>query len=167
MLPQGTHATMDRFMLDHGLEERFGGGSKENRANALATYLIKNPDEANEYGENLKLTLFLAQSLPMLYHAARITISREFSFEKFQEGFPALHRALERDGFTVEDGTLRRTLPDALALPQADDEVHALLDHYGFGTSKGHLDQGIAAHVRRRLGSSRRPVSGLHRKPVG
>ena len=59
-----------------------------------------------------------------------------------------MHRALERDGFTVEDGTLRRTLPDALALPQADDEVHALLDHYGFGTSRGHLDQGIAAHVR-------------------
>jgi hypothetical protein len=39
-------------------------------------------------------------------------------------------------------------LPEALGLPQADDEVHALLDRYGFATTKGHLDQGIAAHGR-------------------
>jgi hypothetical protein len=33
-------------------------------------------------------------------------------------------------------------------LPQADDEVHELLTQHGFVTSRGHLDQGIAAHIR-------------------
>ena len=73
---------------------------------------------------------------------------REFSFDVFREQYPALHRGLERDGFTVEDGQLRRTLPRELDLPAADDEVHTLLDRYGFRVANGHLDQGIAAHVR-------------------
>ena len=36
----------------------------------------------------------------------------------------------------------------ALDLPAADDEVHALLTHFGFAIPMGHLDQGIAAHAR-------------------
>jgi len=43
---------------------------------------------------------------------------------------------------------LRRALPQVLDLPAADDEVHLLLDGYGFAVPKGHLDQGIAAHAR-------------------
>jgi hypothetical protein len=73
---------------------------------------------------------------------------RAFSFDVFRERYPVLNRGLERDGFTVEDGHLRRALPEALDLPRADDEVHALLDRYGFAVSRGHLDQGIAAHAR-------------------
>lgn len=58
-------------------------------------------------------------------------------------------RSLERDGFTISyDGALRRTLPDAVNLPSTDDEVHALLDRYGLGIPKGHLDQAIDAHAR-------------------
>jgi hypothetical protein len=60
---------------------------------------------------------------------------------------PAWDR-LERDGFTVEDSALRRALPKALDLPQTDDEVHSLLDAYGFEVPKGHLDQAISAHSR-------------------
>src|SRR5690242_8840425 len=62
--------------------------------------------------------------------------------------YKTLHRALERDGFTVEDGTLRRTLPQAFDLPAANDEVHLLLNRYNFATSRGHLDQAITAHAR-------------------
>ena len=54
----------------------------------------------------------------------------------------------ERDGFTVEDGTLRRILPGMIDLPAADDEVHLLLDRFGLLVPRGHLDQGITAHVR-------------------
>ena len=56
-------------------------------------------------------------------------------------------RALERDGFILdEERTLRRTLPEVIDLPVADDEVHILLDRHGLVTPKGHLDQAIRAH---------------------
>jgi hypothetical protein len=58
----------------------------------------------------------------------------------------AFVRALERDGFSVERGVVRRTLPDVLDLPAADDEVHVLLERHGMTTSLGHLDQAIRAH---------------------
>jgi hypothetical protein len=59
-----------------------------------------------------------------------------------------LNRALEVDGFTVEDGQLRRTLPSVLHLPEADDEVHAILVEHHLDVSRGHLDQAISAHGR-------------------
>jgi hypothetical protein len=34
----------------------------------------------------------------------------------FSNRFPALHRGLERDGFTVEGGALRRALPQEMAV---------------------------------------------------
>jgi hypothetical protein len=61
---------------------------------------------------------------------------------------PGFVRALERAGYVVEDGQLRRTLPEALDLPAADDEVHALLNRYNLATPIGHLDQAIDSHAR-------------------
>jgi len=145
-LPQRTHSGIDRFLLDHGLENSVGGNSKESRANELARYLINNPDAANEYGENVTDAIVTE----LVRHAMNscTNYANEFNYEQFQRSYTALHRALERDGFTVEDAELRRMLPEALGLPQADDEVHTLLDRYGFVISRGHLDQGISAHVR-------------------
>ncbi len=60
----------------------------------------------------------------------------------------AFVRALERDGYAVEDRQLRRTLPQVLDLPAASDEVHVLLDRHNLTTPKGHLDQAIDAHAR-------------------
>ena len=57
-------------------------------------------------------------------------------------------RALERAGYMIEDGQVRRTLPEALDLPAADDEVHTLLNRYNLATPLGHLDQAITAHGR-------------------
>ena len=57
-------------------------------------------------------------------------------------------RALERAGYLIEDGQLRRTLPEALDLPVADDEVHSLLNRHDLTTPLGHLDQAITAHGR-------------------
>jgi len=57
-------------------------------------------------------------------------------------------RALERAGFMIEDGHLRRTLSEPLDLPAADDEVHALLNRYNLAVPLGHLDQAITAHGR-------------------
>jgi hypothetical protein len=58
-----------------------------------------------------------------------------------------LLRSIERDGFIIDEtGVLRRTLPEAIDLPAADDEVHILLERYQLATPKGHLDQAIRAH---------------------
>jgi hypothetical protein len=57
-------------------------------------------------------------------------------------------RALERAGYLIENRQLRRTLPQAIDLPAADDEVHALLARYNFATPLGHLDQAVKAHGR-------------------
>jgi len=48
-----SHAGIDRFVLEHGLEGITGVGSKIARTNALARHLIENPELANEDGENL------------------------------------------------------------------------------------------------------------------
>ena len=65
--------------------------------------------------------------------------------DRFGETFV---RALERAGYLIEDGQLRRTLPEALDLPDADDEVHSLLNRYGLTIPLGHLDRAITAHGR-------------------
>jgi len=140
-----THTAISRFLLEHGLEDKIGGDSKQSRATGLARYLINNPDETNEYGENISDGVITA----LVGEAIRAYSYREaFNYEQFQRSHPDLYRALERDGYTVESGALRGMLPRALGLPQADDDVHALLDQYSFTTTRGHLDQGMAAHDR-------------------
>jgi hypothetical protein len=141
------HTNIDRFLLEHGLEEAVRGNSRADRANALGRHLLGNPDARNEDGVNLTDAI-VAELVDGALGGSVDGYPREFSFNLFRERYPALHRGLERDGFTVEDGTLRRALPEVLDLPEADDEVHVLLDRFGFGVSRGHLDQGIAAHVR-------------------
>ncbi|WP_340318050.1 hypothetical protein [Rhizorhabdus argentea] len=57
-------------------------------------------------------------------------------------------RTLEMDGFTVSDGTLRRSLPADLGLPAAESELVRLLTKFGLETAKGHLEQAMDAHAR-------------------
>jgi hypothetical protein len=68
-----------------------------------------------------------------------------------------LVRALALDGFVIQWNQdpsvgdvplLRAALPAEVDLPAADDEVHQLLNQFGFAVSRGHLDQAIEAHTR-------------------
>lgn len=141
------HAAIDGFALEHSLEIVAVGYSRANKINALSTYLLRNPDLLDEEGRNLNdavVSALVAKAIEICQRGYPL----EFDPEAFQQQYPALQSCLERNGFTVQDGTLRRALPELLDLPKADDEVHTLLDHYGFTISKGHLDQGIAAHAR-------------------
>jgi hypothetical protein len=141
------HTNIDRFLLEYGLEEAVRGSSIANRANALGRHLIANAEALSEEGANLTDTI-VGELVESAIRNSTDGYPRAFSFDVFRERYPALNRGLERDGFAVEDGQLRRALPEVLDLPRADDEVHALLDRYGFAVSRGHLDQGIAAHAR-------------------
>ena len=97
------------------------GSSMANRANALGRHLIANPDALSEDGESLTDSV-VGRLVENAVRASTDGYPREFSFDVFRQNYPGLHRGLERDGFTVEDGQLRRALPEALDLPQADDE---------------------------------------------
>jgi hypothetical protein len=95
------------------------GQLEESRANELARYPIANPDAQNDYRENPSDTLITGLNDEMV--RAHTSHDNEFEYDRFKESYPTLNRALEWDGFTVEDGALRRMLPDAVQVPQADD----------------------------------------------
>lgn len=147
LLTDRTHSGIDRFALEHGLEAIAQGASKVDKTNAIGKYLVQNPLVNNDYGENLSDSVVIA-TLKTAIDRSSSEYPFVFRFADFQANFAALHRGLERDGFTVEDGTLRRILPGMIDLPAADDEVHLLLDRFGLLVPRGHLDQGITAHVR-------------------
>ena len=141
------HAQIDRFLLRHSLEHLVGGDSIYRRATELAKFLISNPDATNEYGENISDSV-MAELIGNVITASSGGSPPEFEYPIFRNLYPELQRALERDGFVIDCGQLRRALPEVLDLPSADNEVHLLLDRHGFTVSKGHLDQGISAHSR-------------------
>jgi hypothetical protein len=61
---------------------------------------------------------------------------------------------LAQDGYSINGGKLRRSLPADLKLPEAESELVELLTRHGFETSKGHLDQAFDAQGRRNWASS-------------
>jgi hypothetical protein len=86
--------------------------------------------------------------------AVALTSTSPYSSQEQQD---RLVRALALDGFVIqwngnpsigETPLLRAALPDEVDLAATDDEVHQLLNHFGFAVSRGHLDQAIEAHTR-------------------
>ncbi len=145
LLVDFTHAALTRFLLEYGLDEIGDAGSLRDRANATARHLLRNPDATDADGQNI---VDLVVSKLAAGAIGNVTDYAGFHFDQFSTRYPNLQRALERDGFTVEGGALRRSLPEALDLPAADDEVHALLAQYQYMVPRGHLDQAIGAHAR-------------------
>jgi hypothetical protein len=146
LLENAGHAVITRFLLEYGLENHVVGASMRDRASATARYLIGNPDLVGEDGKNLTDTV--VEALVSGVMRRYVGYDGQFDHQRFSERHSDLNRALARDGFSVEDGQLRRTLPQALDLPQADDEVHTLLVRFGLDVPLGHLNQAITAHAR-------------------
>ena len=142
------HSEIDKYLLEYGLQDvaKESAGSKQKRVALVAAYLLKKPERLDEDDRNLIDAIVEERVVSAIDACA--SYYDGFRYGNFQKDYPHLHRGLKRDGFTVEDGHLRRALPEVLDLPRADDEVHALLDSYGFSTARGHLDQAIAAHTR-------------------
>ncbi len=146
LLEDAGHARITRFLLEHGLENAIGGGSMRDRASTLAHHLIQDPDRVNEDGENL--TDAVVEELVNGALRRFVRYGNQFDHDEFTRVYPALSHALARDGFTVEQGQLRRTLPVELDMPRTDDEVHSLLETRHFDVPLEHLNQSIAAHAR-------------------
>lgn len=115
---------MYRWEMDQFAEH--SAGAIHVRMRQVFRHLKDNPDL--EYDGHCLIDLFVEEALR-------------------QGGSDSLLRSIERDGFVVDEaGILRRTLPEVVDLPAADDEVHVLLDRHHLGTPRGHLDQAIRAH---------------------
>jgi hypothetical protein len=131
----GYHGAFEEMVLRWELDQfdRRAGATVRQRCRDLFLFLRDNP-EARHDGQ-------LVSDLVVEEAARRVPVLPDHQSETFV-------RALERAGYVIEGGQLRRTLPEALDLPAADDEVHILLNRYSFATPLGHLDQAIDSHGR-------------------
>lgn len=129
----GYHGEFEDMVLRWELDqfEARNGQAVHQRFRNLFRFLRDNPDA--RYDGRLLTDLIVEEA------ARRVT--------PYHQG-ETFVRALERAGYMIEDGQLRRTLPEALDLPTADDEVHALLGRYNLAIPLGHLDQAIDSHAR-------------------
>ena len=114
--------------------------SKENKANQLIQFAKKNPDHETVSGSNVMDEI--VEEAAEIVKELRNRGANSLQYEAF------IH-ALARDGFTLTDEEiLQKTLPPIADLPEADDELHELLDKLGMAQAKGHLDQAIDNHSR-------------------
>ena len=141
-----THAALDTLLIRFGLEDVAPAslGGLEKRGAKLLKHLVNNPDASGPVGEGI--TFQLAEHV--LDQASQKLTRGYYRDRTLSDECPELVNSLRQDGFEIEGSKLVRALPEELGLPESRDEVHRLLDHFGFAISKGHLDQCISAHAR-------------------
>jgi hypothetical protein len=149
MMERYSHAELTRSLikLGPGISQMVGGGSIAHRLNELMVWVLEKlpPDYAAE-GEAPLQEVLVENALALLPATEPEYPGEEPSSLRPNEA--ALVRALERDGFTVSAGALRRTLPVDLGLPTVQSEVDRLLEKHGLNVPKGQLEQAIDAHAR-------------------
>jgi len=138
----GGHSEITRAFLkiNSDLALRCDSGSIKDRFNNLIKFLDEDDSRTAESGE-------LVQDVVVDLAASTIG-ARPYWNEQATAIHDVFRRALDRDGFVLGVGSLRRALPPDLALPQAQDEIERLLDKHGFATLAGHLSQATDAHSR-------------------
>ena len=133
-------SSFDRLLLEFnlGYEAPKTLGSKPKRLNSLADFLIKNPNKHGPKGSILALELIERE-------LERRNIKSEI---ELTDNLPGLANSLKRDGFTISNERLSRTLPDEIPLTELEDELCILLKKYSFDTANRHLEQAINNHTR-------------------
>jgi hypothetical protein len=139
------HPYLTRFILELGPDYPQHVGDETmsiaRRLNTLVQYFDRDPERRTDSGELLGNVL--------VEHGVTL-LPKNYDWSEPEELpplFAAFHHSLRRDGFTITDGALRRTLPVSLKLPEAEDEIARLLNKHRFAIAKGHLDQAFAAHA--------------------
>ena len=132
----GTHADLTRCLLKWSppLNAACDAATLKGRFNQLMNFFDNQPGhrvvDGNLLGEEI-----VEKAVSLLPSIAET------------EPWSQFLRTLDHDGFTVTDGVLRRSLPDRLKLPEAEDEILRLLGKHGLNVAKGHLDQAVTAHT--------------------
>jgi hypothetical protein len=138
-----SHDEIDRLLMRFGIEGVAPNSSttyKNTRVNQLIRFLLENPDEQGPLGANLAFEI-------IEYLIERLVESLPEYTDALEEAHPRLVRAIERDGFVVEGRALKPMIPPR-GYVVLQSELMDLLDRFDFTTSRGHLEQAIAAHSR-------------------
>jgi hypothetical protein len=148
MLERLSQAKLTRFLYELGPHFRRWAGpetiSVTKRLNNLIDVYDQFSERLVEGGDALSDVL-VDKAVSLLPPIQTPRPWREPSAPSFQVA--VFLRALDRNGFTVTDGMLRRTLPAMLKLQEAEDEIHRLLRKHRFALAEGHLNQAFAAHT--------------------
>jgi len=152
MMEPFNHAQLTRYLLKLGSELARKVGEKgyiAQRLNKLIALAVDDlpPNYAVEGGEVLQDVL-VENAVSLLPGYGYSDSATEEELLYLPPRAAEFLRALERDGFTVSGGLLRRTLPIDIGLPTTQSEVDRLLVKHGFTVPKGQLEQAIDAHAR-------------------
>ena len=136
------HDDITRILIRFGIEDVApeSSGTKSERIMRLTRFLLADPGRKGPFGSDL--------SLEIVEHLVTGLATSLGIYSSFEETYPRLVRTLERDGFVIDGGKLVPQIPPSVTAPGDDSELYRLLDEFGFATSKGHLEQAIAAHTR-------------------
>ena len=104
-----THAQIGDFVTRFELEEADNQGMLNPRRRGIVTYLIDHPDKRGPFGANVIVEII------------EYLLEIQCRFSDPEEKFPRLVRALKRDGYVVQDGKLKTTLPADVQLAATED----------------------------------------------
>jgi hypothetical protein len=137
------HAPLTRCFLkwDPELARRCDAGIIQDRFNNLIKFYDENPARYTADGELLQ-EVIMREAISLLPSCDRRLLAHHAELRD------TFLRALDLNGFAIREDALIQALPAELELPQAEDDITRLLTKQRFTTSKGHLDQALAAHGR-------------------
>lgn len=129
----------ERFLTRFELEEavQYTAWSVSSRITTFLKYIYTHQDEKGPSGANLVFEIIeYITELAVQYRVNSV------NFEK-------LINSLKRDGYKVDDeGKIAYIMPEAMQIAGKEDEIHSLLNKFGFITAKGHLEQAISNFTR-------------------
>ncbi|MEA2599179.1 MAG: hypothetical protein QOF89_171 [Acidobacteriota bacterium] len=139
-----SHDQIDRLLIRFRLEAAVASSdsSKSTRVNQLIQYLLANPDAKGPFGANLTFEI-IEYLIDKLVESLDRTSSREVP-----PGVVRLVRALAQDGYIIDGRALKPMIPSPRGPVVTQSELLDLLNRFGFATSRGHLEQAVAAHSR-------------------
>lgn len=150
MMEPWNHAQLTRFLLKLGpdIASQVGeGGSIAQRLNRFIVLSLDELPEHHALGDGNSLRDALVENGVATLPGYGVDMDSAWQEADFMPPQPRnLLRSLQRDGFTVSGGQLRRLLPVDVALPVVLTEIERLLAKHGFDTAKGHLDQALGSH---------------------
>lgn len=132
-----SHPQIDNLLIRYQIEKiaPISAGSKANRINLLAKFLVTDPPQKGPLGGGLVFELL--EEIIQDCHQHGYSISTR------------LARSLAVDGFSLNhDSRLISILPIATPVAGQVTIVDTLLTKFSFTTSAGHLAQALSAHAR-------------------
>ncbi len=129
----------ERFLMYFELEQvvPYTEWSIDSRITTFLRYIYTHQDEQGPLGANL------------IFEIIEYITEKAVQLGIDDTNFQKLVNYLKRNGYKVDDeGKLVRIMPETMQIAEKEDEIHRLLDKFGFDIAKGHLEQAIRSFTR-------------------